>query len=92
MAKKSQGKVEDILKELGKKIDILIADTKNASSELRDDVEKKIVELKEKKEKLEEEFNNYKKQEKWQDAKSHFTSALNELKLAIETLFKKTEN
>jgi Sec-independent protein translocase protein TatA len=91
MAKDSQGKVEEILKELGKKIDHLISETKDASSDVRDEVEKKIEELKVKKDKLEEDFKEYKQQEKWQDAKSHFSSALQELKKAIEAMFAKKE-
>ncbi|MFY0687283.1 MAG: DUF4164 family protein [Cyclobacteriaceae bacterium] len=90
MATETQGKVEEILRELGKKIDDLIVDTKQASEGVKDDIEEKIQDLKERKQKLEDEFNEYKEKEKWQDAKSHFSKALQELKQAVESLFKKT--
>jgi len=85
----TQGRVEDVLKELGRKIDILIEDTKKATGSVRDEAEKKIEELKKRKTKLDEDFHRYKQQEKWQEAKSHFSTALHELKQAIESLFKK---
>ena len=55
MAKETKGQVEQILTELGKKIDLLILETKDASKEVREDVEKKIVELKKRKKKVEAE-------------------------------------
>ena len=89
MADESGGRVEDILAELGKKIDQLIEDAKEVKDDVRDEVEKKISELKTKKEKLEDDFKDYKQQEKWQDAKEHFHSALMELKRAAEAVFAK---
>ena len=90
MANDTKGQVEKILAELGKKIDQLIVETKSASGDVREDVEKKIKELKKKKEKLEEDFESYKgkNEGKWQDAKSHLSSAAQELKKAIEAMFK----
>jgi len=90
MAKETKGQVEQILTELGKKIDLLILETKDASKEVREDVEKKIVELKKRKKKVEAEYNAYKDKndDKWQDIKQHLVSAVNELKKAVETAFK----
>lgn len=89
MAKKSEGNVEEILKELGKKIDQLIEDAKEVKDDVRDEVEKRIADLKERKSGLEDDFEEYKQQEKWQDAKEHFFVALQELKKAAESVFKK---
>ncbi len=91
MAKESQGKVEEILKEVGKKIDTLVEDMKGATDDVKEEVEKKIAELKVKKEKLEEDFQEYRNQEKWQDAKGHFHNALHELKRGVEAFFAKKD-
>ncbi|WP_421876144.1 hypothetical protein [Marinoscillum sp.] len=90
MAKDTKGQVEGILAELGKKIDQLIVEAKGASSEVRDDIEDKIKELKKKKEKIEDDFNEYKHKngDKWHDAKEHLSAALSELKKAVESVFK----
>lgn len=92
MSNDTKGQVENILAELGKKIDLLIVETKHASADVREDVEKKIKELKKKKQKIEEDFETYKSKNdgKWQDAKSHLSSALQELKMAIEAVFSTT--
>ncbi len=89
MAEKTKGRVEDLLRELGKKIDELIIEAKDAKDEIRDEVEKKIQDLKRKKEELEKEMEDYKNQEKWQEAREHFFTALQELKKAAETIFSK---
>ncbi|MFT4737215.1 MAG: putative nucleic acid-binding Zn-ribbon protein [Cyclobacteriaceae bacterium] len=86
MAKKATGKIEDMLGELGKKIDILIEEAKVAKDEIRDDVEVKIEDLKQKKEKLEADISQYQQKEKWQEAKGHFVTGIHELKNAMETL------
>jgi hypothetical protein len=89
MAKKAKGQVEQILSELGVKIDQLIVDTKQARGDVKVEVDKKIVDLKKRKEILEADFEEYKEKngDKWQDAKTHLTVALGELKKAVETLF-----
>lgn len=93
MAKDTKGQVEEILSELGKKIDVLIGETKNAGGEVRDDIEEKIKELKKRKSKLESDFRSYKDKndDKWQEIKQHLVSAVHELKLAVETAFKDSQ-
>ena len=94
MAKEStKGQVESILTELGKKIDLLIEDAKGAKDTIRDDLEVKIEELKEKKAKIEEEFRTYqeKNEGKWDDVKEHLENALDEIKKAASAAFKKKE-
>ncbi len=89
MAKDTKGQVEEILAELGKKIDLLIAETKNASGEVREDIEERIKELKKRKAKLESDFKSYKDKndDKWQEIKQHLIAAIHELRLAVETAF-----
>ncbi len=85
----SKGQVEQLLQELGKKIDQLMEEAREAKDELRDEFEEKIEELKERKEKLESEFEDFKSQEKWQEAKVHFVSAVDELRKAVKAVFQK---
>ncbi len=87
----SKGQVENLLTELGKKIDQLLVETKDARVEVTDEIEKKINDLKKKKEKLQADFDSYKDkhEDKWQEAKGHLTGALEELKKAIAAVFNK---
>ena len=89
MAKDTKGQVEEILSELGKKIDVLIQETKSAGGEVRDDIEDRIKDLKKRKSKLESDFRAYKDKndDKWQEIKQHLVTAVHELKLAVETAF-----
>ncbi len=91
MAEDKQGQVESILQELGRKIDVLIADAKVAKDEIRDDIEVKINDLKDRKDKLEEEFDEFKNNNegKWGEIKSHLKVAADEIKKAAEAAFKK---
>ncbi|PIB36295.1 hypothetical protein BFP72_13275 [Reichenbachiella sp. 5M10] len=91
MSVEHQGQVEKILKELGHKIDQLIVDAKGAKDDIRDDVEVKIAALKEKKEKLETEYSEFKHKNegKWEEIKNHLSSAADEIKQAAEAAFKK---
>ncbi len=86
-----QGKVEDILQELGKKIDLLIAETKKAGNNVTDEAENQIHKLKEQKEKLEDEFKSFSSSsgEKWEHAKIHLNEAATEIRRAFEAMFKK---
>ena len=67
----TKGQVENILAELGKKIDQLIEDAKGAKDTIRDDIDVKIVDLKTKKAKIEEDFKSYqdKNEDKWDGVK-----------------------
>tara|TARA_E500000331_G_C16790867_1_gene512264 strand:- start:87 stop:368 length:282 start_codon:yes stop_codon:yes gene_type:complete len=91
MEDQSRGKVEAILRELGQKIDVLINETTSSSNEVRNELEKTILLLKIRKEKLEEEFNTFTGQEKWQTTKNHFGNAIGELKKTVEALLNKNE-
>lgn len=91
MSNEHEGQVESILKELGKKIDQLIVDAKGAKDDVRDEVEAKIKVLKSKKEKLEDEYTEFKKknESKWTEIKTHLGAAAEEIKKATEAAFKK---
>lgn len=91
MSEFHKGQVEEILRELGKKIDLLIVDAKKSTEEVREDVEEKIVALKARKEKLEREFEDFQSNNdgKWQEIKLHLSKAADEIKMAAETAFKK---
>jgi len=91
MSTDHQGQVEKILKELGKRIDDLIIEAKGAKDEIRDEVEDKIKELKNKKTKLDDEYQSFKDKNegKWEEIKSHLGSAAEEIKMAAEAAFKK---
>ena len=86
-----KGQVEQILKELGHKIDHLIAETKEASGEIRDDLEEKIKEFKSKKSKLEEDYEDFKTKNegKWEEIKTHLSGAALELENAVKAAFNK---
>ena len=87
----TKGQVENILAELGKKIDQLIEDAKGAKDNIRDDLEVKIDELKQKKSKIEDDFQSYqeKNEGKWDDVRDHLDNALTELKMAATSAFNK---
>lgn len=91
MSTDHQGQVENILKELGKKIDQLMEEAKGAKDELRDEVEEKIKDLKGQKEKLEGEYQEFRKKNegKWEEIKTHLSTAADEIKKAAEAAFKK---
>lgn len=83
-------KVEDILAELGQKIDKLIAETKKAGGKVSSEMEEQIQKLKQRKEKVEEDFKNSTSDtgEKWEHAKLHLNEAATEIRRAFETIFK----
>jgi Sec-independent protein translocase protein TatA len=89
---KEKRNVEELLREIGGKIDDLIMEAKRSKDDIRDEIEEKIQELKQKKKSLEDDFQEYKNQEKWQEAKSHLSNALHELRLAVETVIQRAKN
>lgn len=90
MANDTKGQVENILTELGKKIDQLISETKDASKDVREEVETKISDLKKKKAGIEKDFEKYKEAngDRWKEAKGHLSTALGEVIKAAEKVFK----
>ncbi|WP_109832356.1 sll1863 family stress response protein [Reichenbachiella versicolor] len=92
MSEQHKGQIEDILKDLGRKIDELIEKAKTAKDEVRDDIDKKITVLKSRKKDLEDEYYDFKEknEDKWAEVKDHLSSAAAEIKLAAEAAFKKS--
>ncbi|WP_200975780.1 hypothetical protein [Echinicola sp. 20G] len=98
--KSSFEEVENLLQEIGHKIEELIAKGAEAGGEAKVEVEKKVKELRKDKESLEKEFTKRRKdfEEKYQSrkesispmlekSKEHFKAGLKELSDAIKTLF-----
>ncbi len=82
--------VEDLFKDLGRKIDQLIERGKMSSEEVRDELDKRMDEIRKNKEKLEEDFKNFTgDKEKWSAVENSLENAAKELKKAVETAFKK---
>ncbi|MEP1033576.1 hypothetical protein [Ekhidna sp.] len=85
-----QRKVEDILSELGKKIDHLVGETKKAGNKVTEDMEKQIQKLRAQKNKLEEDMKNQTSGsgEKWEQARDHMNDAAAAINKAIGVFFK----
>ena len=82
--------VEDLFKDLGRKIDQLIERGKMSSEEVRDELDKRMDEIRKNKEKLEEDFKSFTgDKEKWRAVETSLENAAKELKKAVETAFKK---
>ncbi|SNT11048.1 intein N-terminal splicing region [Ekhidna lutea] len=83
-------KVEDILTELGKKIDHLVEETREAGSKVSEDMEVQIEKLKAQKQKLEDQIKNRssKSNEKWVEVREHMNEAAASINRALSTLFK----
>lgn len=83
-------KVEDVLAELGQKIDHLVAETKKAGTKVSEDMETQIKKLKIQKEKLEEEIKNRTSDsgEKWVQAREHMNDAAAAINKALGVFFK----
>jgi len=87
---KTTGQIEDLLKDLGNKIDSLIEEGKQATGQIREDLDVQIEALKKKRDELDGHFTEYREKgkEKWEEAKPHLDTAVNELKVALDKFFK----
>ena len=83
-------KVEDILAELGKKIDLLVVEAKQAGSKVSEEMEEHIAKLKTQKEKLENQINDRstKSGKKWAEARDHMNDAAAAINKALGVFFK----
>ena len=83
-------KIEDILAELGKKIDMLVNETRQAGSKASADMEEKVQRLKKQKEKLENDIKNKASSSgrKWDEVKDHLNEAAASLNKAFNSIFK----
>lgn len=91
MEKESKGKAENLLKDIGKKIDELIEDLKVAKDQAKVDYADRIEELKKNAETLKGEFNTFKEthKDRWDEAEASLEKAGKELKNAFEAVFSK---
>ncbi|MTI29437.1 hypothetical protein [Xanthovirga aplysinae] len=91
MKNQYQGKTEEILTELGRKIDLLISETKNASGEIKEGLEERIMEIRRNKADLEKELREFGRQHegKWRLIENRLGRAADEIKEAIKIVFSK---
>ena len=84
-----QGKTEEILSELGRKIDILIKETKTASGDVKQGLEDRIEEIRKNKQELENELQGLGRNHegKWRAMENHLSNAAEEVKEAIRIVF-----
>lgn len=88
---KKYGKAEKIFSEIGRKIDEILENTKENREEIKQDLKDKFEDLKKSKEKLEAEFKEFTsdKDGKWTEVKVHLEKAVDEVKNAMESVFRK---
>lgn len=90
MPESFKGKAEAMLAELGRKIDQLIYESKDASEDIREEIEERIAELRRNKEHLEQEVRNYTKGDpRWKAVEEKLGKAVDEIREAIRIAFKK---
>ncbi len=83
----SDRRAEDVLSELGRKIDELIKETKKAGNKVSADMEKQIEKFKIQKEKLEYQIKSSGTSEKWNATKEHLNDAAEALHKAFKAIF-----
>lgn len=82
--------VEDLFRDLGRKIDQLIEKGKQSSEEVRNDLDKRVEEIRKNKEKLEKDFKSFTgDKDKWKAVESSLENAAKELRNALEIVFSK---
>lgn len=82
--------VEDLFRDLGRKIDQLIERGKQSSEDAREELEKRVDEMRKNREKLENDFKSFTgDKEKWKAVEKSLENAAKELKKAVETAFAK---
>ena len=91
MGRKPEGKAEKAFKNIGKKIDELLSDLKEAGSHAEDEYADRIEELKRTGEKLKDEFSNFKDkhQDRIDEVEANLKKAGEDLKNAFNATFKK---
>ncbi len=91
MGRKPEGKAEKAFKRIGKKIDELLADLKEAGSHAEGEYSDRIEELKKSGNKLKDEFSNFKEkhQDRIDEVETNLRRAGDDLKSAFNSAFKK---
>ncbi len=88
-----EGRAQRMLNDLGKKIDELTRKMKEKAKEKGFDANEEIEKLKKDRDKLEDEFREFKEKNspKWQQMLDHLENAGKEIVKAAEAIFKKRE-
>ncbi len=90
MESERRGKMEQILTELGRKMDQLIYEAKHATGDFQQDLSIKMEEINKSKEKIEQELKDFTQDEaKWKEVQARLQSAAHELREAIELSFRR---
>jgi ElaB/YqjD/DUF883 family membrane-anchored ribosome-binding protein len=86
-----EGRAQKLLNDLGKKIDELTRKMVEKAKESGFDADKEIEKLKKERDKLEEEFKEFKERNnpRWQEMLDHLENAGQEIVKATESIFKK---
>ena len=88
MEANQEGKAEKFFKDFGKKLDLFLAEAKDASTRVEADLKKKYEELKGAGEKLKSDVEN---KERWKEVEMSLKKAGEELEKAAKAAFKKKE-
>ena len=83
--------MEQLIKDLRIKIDLLIEKAKDASGDVREEMEETIESLKKQRDKLEDRMDDFrvKNEPKIEEAKHHLKNAADEIGKAFEKMFRK---
>jgi restriction endonuclease S subunit len=88
MEQHDEGKAEQFLKDLGKRLDKLIAEAKEAGSRLETDIQARFEELKAAGERFKNEAEN---KERWREVEASLKKAGEELNNALKAAFRKKD-
>ncbi len=85
MLSKEEKIVEKTLADVGKKIDAVINKSQHLTQEAREEIEEKIQKFRQEKENLEAQLKHAKEKqnERWSYAKTHLSTALHEITVAL---------
>lgn len=94
MEEKNTGDMEKILRQIGAKLDQLIGESKYASKDFREEIEKSIQDLKIQKSKIEAELRGFVKENdhKFKEVEFRLQNAADELRKAVDAIFNKKQD
>lgn len=90
MENEKRGKIEQVLMELGRKMDQLIHEAKHATGDLQQDFSEKMEDLNKTREKLEQELKDFTQDEaRWKEVQIRLQNAASEIRQAVELSLKR---
>ena len=92
MGRKPEGKAEKQFKNFGKQIDSLIKDLKQYKEKVKVEYSDQIDELKRNRDTLEDEFNDFRKSDRWDVVEEKLEKAADEIRDAFKGLFNKKKS